>query len=879
MPEQSHEHSARTWARTFSFRAVIIGSAATLFMAIWIHFHEVLGMNPRILAENSPPAAAVGLLMGVVLVAGMIAWLKPKLRLTPAELIIIYTILVTAAPLMSQGMWHRFLGFVVAIPHNRHNMVLVDSFSDKLWPHGPQLIQDPRFTETDPETWQVEPQVNTRRVEVSATPVGATTAIELVNPEPDHVADADPDDLRTTLRIPIPRHRNNREILVPLERYYFNFLVRLSDLRSQSRLIVELVTAMDETVPILTMHRNTEPNFTNLGGFMRAGEPYVNLPQNTGEYAELVFILEGAGRATITDIKFFSNEAIARLHKGTTEVAASDLDRVPENERNSMLVRPDNLRSPAGIWYVMKGYIPYRQWLVPLAYWTSIVGAIFLCLLGIGVIFRRQWADKERFAFPMVVIPRLLIDEERTDGRLIRPLYRKRTFYIGAAIALLYTIWLGLAHYVPGLPNPRVDVALAEYFRTPASRAYFSGVNFQIYIMFAAVAFFVDLDMLRSILIFFALARIPHYLGEVFGWKQMHGPAGNFPFWHEQHIGAFLGLALIVLWISRRHLVEVGKTILAHKDGINDSGEATSYRTAALMIVGSFIFFGVWGEMTGLGAGSALLFFGFLVVCGLSASRIRTEMGAPMTYFTPYYPYLIFFLLGGLTVFGTETMVLAYCAGGFMAVAQFLLFAPTQVEMMHFGNQYNANPKGIGKALILGLLGGVLLGGYVMLVWAYGVGGENIEYMRTWAIRQDWYLGSLRSAVNEVNSAAVAAAAEGTDIATEYPAGPLTAVAVGTGVTVLLTALRARFVGFWLHPIGYVLANTHFILMCWGSLLVAWVIKAATLKIGGPRAVRHVMAPVMAGLFCGGIVGILFWNVVAITLMSRGVVDVFMAFP
>lgn len=878
MSEQSKPEEHQRPARTFSYRAIVIGIFATIMMATWIHFHEVLVPNYNVLAENSPPASAVGVILGILVIGGLITKFKARLRLGPAELVIIYTMLVTSAPIMSQGMWHRFLGFIVAIPHNEHNMPLADSFSEKLWPHGPQLVRDRRFEAAGEGVWEVHPATNVRRIEVAESPAGETAALKLENvlpADPDH--QIDPADLQTSLHIHIPRRLGRRQELIPGERYYFSALFRLSDMHSQSNMSVELRTA-DSVVPVITLHRETDENFSNRGGFRRAGEPYVSLPRDTEETATLVFTLNGPGRAAIADVNFFSNEAIARLHRGSSEVRASDLARVPESDRDALLVRPDNLRSPAGIWYVLKGYIPYRQWVVPMLYWGSIVMAVFFCLLGIGVIMRRQWADKERFSFPMVVLPRLLLEEKEEGGRMIRPLFRKRTFYIGLAIAFVYSLWLGLAHYIPALPDPAINVPLHEYVRSPAAKALFN-IGFRVILIYTAIAFFVDLDMLLSILVFFFLARIPYYLGEVFGWKTLSGPVQPFPFPHEQHMGAFIGLALIVLWISRQHLKEAFRTVFGLSGGVDDRHEAMSYRTAALLIAGSFIFFGVWGQMTGLGAGPALLFFGFLVICGLSAARIRTEMGAPSTYFTPYFPYLIFFLFGGLFVFGTETMVLAYCAGGFMAVAQFLLFAPTQVEMMHLGNQYNANPKGISKALILGMLLGVLVGGYVMLVWAYGVGGHNIEKMRGWSIRQDWYLNSLRSAVADANAAVMAADVQGTTPEVAYPTGPLVATGVGTGVTVLLTVLRTRFVGFWLHPIGYVLANTFFIGGAWGSLLTAWVIKGATLKIGGPRAVRNVMTPVMAGLFIGGVLGMAFWDVIAVYLMSRGVTDVFTCLP
>lgn len=875
--------------RTLSYRAVVIGVASMIALAVWVHFHEVLMPGFTYVAENSPPAAAVGIFLGVILVGSAVAFVARLFgtfgvrALTSGELIAVYAMLVTSAPLMTQGMWHRFLGLIAAVPHNEENLMLADSFSEKLWPHGGHLIADRRFAGGLGQNMFAEPPERARVVKTDRSQVGPVNAIELINVPPVRDGLEQDKDQVAILRIRVPRWRDGKEQLVPGERYYFNALFRLSDMSIRAALTVDLVSDGGDDRSIITLQRDTKAAYSSPGGFARKGRSYVTIPSDVREHIDIVFALSGPGRAAITDITLFSNEALARLYKGSTEVRESDLAMAPDNSRDALLVRPDKLLSPSGLWYALKGYIPYRQWVVPLLYWCSIVIAIFLCLLGIGVIFRKQWAENERFSFPMVVLPRLLLEQKDEKGKLIRPLFRKVAFRAGVVFALAYCLMQGLAHHIPGMPDPTVQVGLAPYFSSPAIKAFVNGMtyndSFRIVLLFTSIAFFVDLDMLLSILVFFWLAKIPYYFGEALGWKNVKGLQDAFPFSHEQHIGAFLGLALIVLWISRKHLRGVGRRVLGLPGGVDDRGEAMPYRAASALILASFVFFGVWGRLTGTGVGSAMIFFGFLVACGLSASRIRTECGAPFTYFTPYYPFLIFYLLGGLRVFSTETMLLAYVAGGFMAVAQFLLFAPTQVEMLHLGNVYDARPRGVSAALIIGALGGVALGGYVMMVWAYGKGGDNIEYMKTWALHQDWYLRSLHQAVGEMDMETAAAAAQGAPVAVQRPIGPLIAAGTGAGITLLLTGLRAQFVGFWLHPIGYVLANTYFVYECWGSILTAWVIKLMTLKIGGPRAIREQLTPWFAGVFCGCALGMAFWDVIAAIGMSQGVRDVFACLP
>jgi len=201
---------------------------------------------------------------------------------------------------------------------------------------------------------------------------------------------------------------------------------------------------------------------------------------------------------------------------------------------------------------------------------------------------------------------------------------------------------------------------------------------------------------------------------------------------------------------------------------------------------------------------------------------------------------------------------------------------------MELADTQAARRRPLAVALTVGTVVALLLGGYVMLVWCYGRGGQNIPYMKNWAIGQNWYFTSLRQSLSVVNAEAAQAATQGTAAqaaAPTYPTAGLISAGVGSLMTLVLTFLRLRFAGFWLHPIGYILGNTYFTYMVWGSLLVAWVVKWVALRIGGPRLVREKMTSFFAGVFVGGVGGMLFWDVVALVLLGQGVRDVYTCVP
>ncbi len=78
----------------------------------------------------------------------------------------------------------------------------------------------------------------------------------------------------------------------------------------------------------------------------------------------------------------------------------------------------------------------------------------------------------------------------------------------------------------------------------------------------------------------------------------------------------------------------------------------------------------------------------------------------------------------------------------------------------------------------------------------------------------------------------------------------LAAMATGGGVTLALQALRMRFVGFPLHPVGYALCGTYVSSFLWSTALVTWMIKLLLFRYAGLRGYR-VAAPFFLGLLLG----------------------------
>ena len=200
--------------------------------------------------------------------------------------------------------------------------------------------------------------------------------------------------------------------------------------------------------------------------------------------------------------------------------------------------------------------------------------------------------------------------------------------------------------------------------------------------------------------------------------------------------------------------------------------------------------------------------------------------------------------------------------------------------MMELGRHFKVKPKDIGAGLSLGLLGGLLIGGFVLLCWAYGFGANNLK--TRWPYEQNWYY-SQGFRPGEIN----ADRALTTSTLTTPETQPLNVfknpdakgMGIGAGITILLAVLRANLTWFPFHPLGYVLASSYFMRTCWFILLLAWLARMVLFRIGGAHIIRRGLVPFCVGMFLACICTIVIFDAVGIVMRLHGVTEVYSRMP
>ncbi len=270
----------------------------------------------------------------------------------------------------------------------------------------------------------------------------------------------------------------------------------------------------------------------------------------------------------------------------------------------------------------------------------------------------------------------------------------------------------------------------------------------------------------------------------------------------------------------------------------------------------------------GMGVAGMLIFFALLVLVGFVAAKFRAECGLPWGYMAPGNFALFMTLLGGISLFGPQMMMFCFIASFMLAPTVFFLIPGAQLELIELGQRWRVKRSHLLASCMMGIIGGVVIGGWVFLSNAYAIGGERFRY--NWAFDTKWwYFFPYNVQMNAATNAWL-----GTRSTTLGGIDPSWwAYIYSAGGTLVATLLR--WAGFWFHPIGFVLGSTNFMDYIWGSALAAWIIRGVVLRLGGAAAVRNKLQPLFIGVFLGAAMGELLVGVHGTYLRYLGIERIF----
>jgi hypothetical protein len=488
--------------------------------------------------------------------------------------------------------------------------------------------------------------------------------------------------------------------------------------------------------------------------------------------------------------------------------------------------------------------IPWGAWALPLAAWGTFIIAIYMMMIALTVLLRRQWVDFDRLSFPLVQLPMDLAEQDPRGG-IFGPLLRDPLMWVGFAIPFVALSSLGLNHYFPFIP--RLEFSHSLYLPR-------LGQGLHLFVSFTVMglAYFLSLDVGAGIWLFHLLTKLQMGIEGLLG----YGLPGRHELFTEgslsvahQGMGAMVALVVVGLWTSRRHLADVVRRVRRRGPQVDDSDEILSYRQAAALLGAGSLYAVLWLWRSGIPLGVAILFLlvAFAIFYGLTRIVAEGGLGFARAQMTAQ-PFVINGV--GSDLIGAPGIVSLALTYGWAGDLRTMIMA-SAMNGQKLADAGGVRRRGLFWAMVVAILVG-LCGSVWALIWmGYEYGGINLHW---------WFYNRLGQLVLDDAAHKIAnPVGPGVDMAVVAPRY-LFALG-GGGLMALLMYLRHRFLWWPVHYLGFPIGATYMVSSTWFSLLIGWSLKLLILKYGGVPLYRR-LRPFFLGLILGQISCSGFWTLV-----------------
>ncbi len=503
-------------------------------------------------------------------------------------------------------------------------------------------------------------------------------------------------------------------------------------------------------------------------------------------------------------------------------------------------------------WFAWIGNSSHTWWFGPAFAWGALAFSCFLMMCGLALILFPQWRDNERLAFPLLTVQQALIEDPEKDG-FFPPIFTNKIFWVGFIAVFLMHSMNGLNHHthqlIPAFP---LKWSLWSTF----SQGMWNYMDW--YVKAGSILF------IMVGITYFMPNRVGFSLWFTVVVLQVYKMVGNeyfAPFSpasiDDNRNGATYGLALVILWLGRKHWLTVFKSMFRKAV----TGEDVRNRTAGwIFSIGLFALLS-WELWVGIPLQWALVFIGVFFITSLILARIVAETGFP-------------FLANNTTIMSLlYVMPIKWLSAKVVFIGgmfDFIIGPGTSrtsgtVYFLHaFGLAKDNTPKqtaNFAKWLMCVLLVGFMVMGTVHLWLGYNyrgsVDGEKCPISWWGSMNGNWGVHDPLKAYDR----------KSWNTATVYNQPLHLAIGFALGMGLQIMCLMSPV---WpLHPIGLILVGTWFLGMSWFSIFLGWSLKNLITGYGGARAYR-LAKPLFLGFILGEVFSAVLWALVPVILIALG---------
>jgi len=471
------------------------------------------------------------------------------------------------------------------------------------------------------------------------------------------------------------------------------------------------------------------------------------------------------------------------------------------------------------------GSVPWTMWVKPLILWSIFALAMYLAMICLCVILRKQWVERERLIFPLVQLPLEILKEDKSSA-LITPFFKNRLMWAGFAIPAIIHGINGLHFHIPAIPQLKLFFDLGAYFTSKPWNVvrplwaiiHFSAIGF-VYLLPVQLSF--------SLWFFYFFFHAQSVIGRAMG-KPITNATGYSTkgFAAYQMAGALIVLVLIAAWRMRSHLADIFRKTFGIGADVDDSSEVLSYRFALFGFIFGTLIMCIWSIAAGVSLAVILTVLILFYITMIAMTRMISE-GGMLFIQTPFRPLDLIIPVTGSNVIGPASLtILAYQEMIFMfdirsSLMPGVMDALKLSEGSILGNaKHPVRRARLGIAVILSIIVAMVVSYVTILVIGYRYGGANLS---RW-----FFVGGPQVPFRRLSDMLF------------HPRSPsgvwLAFMALGAVFMVFLTLMRSRLFWFPFHPIGYAMGCSWPMIQLWFSIFLGWFFKSIILRYGGLRA-------------------------------------------
>jgi len=502
--------------------------------------------------------------------------------------------------------------------------------------------------------------------------------------------------------------------------------------------------------------------------------------------------------------------------------------------------------------------IPWGAWLIPLIFWGSFVLISYGMLGCLSILLRKQWAEYEALAFPLLRLPLEMtegVGDASSGSSTIPAFFRNPMLWCGFGVAVFIQLMRGLNLYFPDVPTFPLELDVTPML----SEAPWNQIGWVALVIFpiaVGISYLLTTEISFSLWFFLWFINFQYMAAYTLGFPPSSLPSGigvfsdSKLFTGYQMIGCYVAYVGLVLWTGREHFRYIWRRAIGRVRGdAKEKDEIFSYPVAFWGFALSFLLLVGLSCVAGVRLDVAIALWVTYLIFAVGLTRVAVEGGLLFLLHDCAPLGIVARLLNSgvsswLTPASGVVPASIFQAGMVVHMRGFIM--PSFLHSFKLAYDRKISPRPLG-ALIAGVVFLSLAVSWISIVHlGYAEGAlqmNNVHFKKN---------GSL-GAINFINGIT----------GSQGESAPQNWFWMGIGalLTFGMMVARARLAFFPFHPIGYLMCLTFPAKMLWFSIFLGWLSKVLIMRFGGIEAYRK-LVPAFLGLIVGDITMILFWLVI-----------------